>query len=121
MYRASSSRLRGALKSYDRNRFAAYSSGTLFNCLAGENSKTLPPLNIPLPGIINSTPLPDFVRPSKTKMTMLPNGVRIASQASSALLNLLFRQHFTLFHLSCDIELGIVLVIGSCCIDWIVC
>ncbi|KAI3967693.1 hypothetical protein MKX01_039603 [Papaver californicum] len=90
MYRASSSRLRGALKGYGRNSFATSaaaasskaSSEILFSWLTGENSKTLPPLNFPLPGVINPSPLPDYVQPSETKMTTLPNGVRIASQAS---------------------------------------
>ncbi|MCL7029572.1 hypothetical protein MKW94_021034, partial [Papaver nudicaule] len=93
MYRASTSRLSGALKGYGRSRFATssaaaakpslVSSGRLFNWLTGENSKTLPPLDIPLPGVINPSPLPDYVQPSETKITTLPNGVRIASQASS--------------------------------------
>ncbi|KAI3867024.1 hypothetical protein MKW92_004508 [Papaver armeniacum] len=90
MYRASSSRLRGALKGYGQNRFATTSavasspsSGSFFTWLTGENSKTLPPLNFPLPGVINPSPLPDYVQPSVTKMTTLPNGVRIASQDST--------------------------------------
>ncbi|KAI3915324.1 hypothetical protein MKX01_035583 [Papaver californicum] len=90
MYRASSSRLRGALKGYGRSSFATSaaaasskaSSGSLFSWLTGENSKTLPPLNFPLPGVINPSPLPDYIQPSDTKMTTLPNGVRIASQAA---------------------------------------
>ncbi|XP_026405529.1 mitochondrial-processing peptidase subunit alpha-like isoform X2 [Papaver somniferum] len=90
MYRASSSRIRGALKGYGQNMFAtsasvasAPSSGSFFYWLTGENSKTLPPLNFPLPGVIYPSPLPDYVKPSVTKMTTLPNGVRIASQDSS--------------------------------------
>ncbi|KAI3835497.1 hypothetical protein MKX03_034587, partial [Papaver bracteatum] len=75
---------------YGQNRFATSasvastpSSGSFFNWLTGENSKTLPPLNFPLPGVINPSPLPDYVKTSVTKMTTLPNGVRIASQDST--------------------------------------
>lgn len=62
------------------------SSGGLFSWLLGGKSSQLPPLDVPLPGIAIPSPLPDFVEPSKTKVTTLPNGVKIASETSSVLL-----------------------------------
>jgi mitochondrial-processing peptidase subunit alpha len=58
------------------------SSGGLFGWLLGGKSSQLPPLNVPLPGITIPPPLPDFVEPAKTKITTLPNGVKIASETS---------------------------------------
>jgi hypothetical protein len=58
------------------------SSGGLFDWLLGGKSSDLPPLNVPLPGITLPPPLPDFVEPAKTKITTLPNGMKIASETS---------------------------------------
>lgn len=60
----------------------ASSSGGLFSWLTGERSSSLPPLDIPLGGVALPDPLPDFVEPSKTKITTLPNGLKIASETS---------------------------------------
>ncbi|KAK9266615.1 hypothetical protein L1049_003567 [Liquidambar formosana] len=57
-------------------------SGGFFSWLTGERSKSLPPLDFPLPGVTLPPPLPDFVDPDKTKITTLYNGVKIASEAS---------------------------------------
>jgi hypothetical protein len=38
--------------------------------------------DVPLPGITIPPPLPDFVEPAKTKITTLPNGMKIASETS---------------------------------------
>ncbi|EEC71449.1 hypothetical protein OsI_03671 [Oryza sativa Indica Group] len=72
---------------YSSSRFAStsvvkQSSGGLFSWLLGEKSSQLPPLDVPLPGITLPPPLPDFVEPSKTKVTTLPNGIKIASETS---------------------------------------
>ncbi|KAJ4973298.1 hypothetical protein NE237_006472 [Protea cynaroides] len=94
MYRTAASRLR-SLKGHGGNRAAARfassgavvnrssSSGGLFSWLTGERSSSLPPLDFPLPGVTLPPPLPDYVEPSKTKITTLPNGVRIASETST--------------------------------------
>eukprot|EP00267_Zea_mays_P031643 XP_008664141.2 mitochondrial-processing peptidase subunit alpha [Zea mays] len=63
---------------------AKQSSGGLCSWLLGGKSSELPPLDVPLPGISIPSPLPDFVEPSKTKVTTLPNGVKIASETSSS-------------------------------------
>ncbi|KAK3138221.1 hypothetical protein QOZ80_5AG0366000 [Eleusine coracana subsp. coracana] len=86
MYRAAGSHL-GPLKHHGATRFAStsvvtQSSGGLFSWLLGGKSSELPPLNTPLSGITIPQPLPDFVEPAKTKITTLPNGVKIASEAS---------------------------------------
>ncbi|KAJ7973755.1 mitochondrial-processing peptidase subunit alpha-like [Quillaja saponaria] len=59
------------------------SLGGLFGWLTGERSKSLPPLDFPLPGITLPPPLPDYVEPSKTKITTLSNGVKVASETST--------------------------------------
>ncbi|PIN14334.1 Mitochondrial processing peptidase, alpha subunit [Handroanthus impetiginosus] len=59
------------------------SSGGLFGWLTGEKSSSLPPLDFPLKDVIVPPPLPDYVEPGKTKITTLPNGVRIASETSA--------------------------------------
>lgn len=93
MHRIAGSRLR-SLKNHAANlgasRFATSSavaarptSGGFFSWLTGERSSSLPPLETPLSGITLPPPLPDHVEPSKTKITTLPNGVRIASETSS--------------------------------------
>lgn len=58
-------------------------SGGLFGWLTGGGSKSLPPLDFPLAGVTLPPPLPDYVEPSKTKITTLPNGVKIASETSA--------------------------------------
>ncbi|XP_008799765.1 mitochondrial-processing peptidase subunit alpha-like [Phoenix dactylifera] len=61
---------------------AKRSSGGFFSWLTGERSNQLPPLDFPLPGVTLPPPLPDYVEPGKTKITTLPNGVKIASESS---------------------------------------
>ncbi|XP_034696463.1 mitochondrial-processing peptidase subunit alpha-like [Vitis riparia] len=58
------------------------SSPSLFSWLTGEKSSSLSPLNLPLAGVSLPPPLPDYVEPSKTKITTLSNGVKIASETS---------------------------------------
>ena len=58
------------------------SSGGLFSWLTGEHSSSLPPLDTLLGGVTLPNPLPDFIEPSKTKITTLPNGLKIASETS---------------------------------------
>ncbi|KAF8388889.1 hypothetical protein HHK36_025570 [Tetracentron sinense] len=94
MYRTAASRL-GALKGRAgiraAGRFASSSavatrpssSGSFFSWLTGERSSSLPPLEFPLPGVTLPPPLPDYVEPGKTKITTLPNGVKIASETSA--------------------------------------
>ncbi|XP_022997850.1 mitochondrial-processing peptidase subunit alpha-like [Cucurbita maxima] len=92
MHRIAGSRLR-LLKNHAANlgasRFATSSavaarptSGGFFSWLTGERSSSLPPLETPLSDITLPPPLPDHVEPSKTKITTLPNGARIASETS---------------------------------------
>ncbi|PKU83599.1 Mitochondrial-processing peptidase subunit alpha [Dendrobium catenatum] len=61
---------------------AKRSSGGFFSWLTGEKSGQVPPLDFPLPGIRLPPPLPDYVEPGRTKITTLPNGVKIASETS---------------------------------------
>ncbi|PON62486.1 Coenzyme PQQ biosynthesis protein [Parasponia andersonii] len=96
MYRTSASRLR-ALKGRSCHmglaRFASSSavatnqssspSGGLFGWLFGGSSRILPPLDFPLPGVNLPPSLPDHVQQDSTKLTTLPNGVKIASQISA--------------------------------------
>ncbi|CAL4909204.1 unnamed protein product [Urochloa decumbens] len=86
MYRAAASHLR-SLKHHGATRLAStsvvkQSQGGLLGWLLGGKSSQLPPLDVPLPGITIPPPLPDFVEPSKTKITTLPNGLKIASETS---------------------------------------
>ncbi|GMH14244.1 hypothetical protein Nepgr_016085 [Nepenthes gracilis] len=93
MYRIGASRLR-ALKGWTCNlradRFATFtavardspSGGGLFSWLTGEKSNSLPPLEFPIEGVNLPPPLPDYIVPSNTKITTLPNGVKIASEMS---------------------------------------
>lgn len=62
---------------------ATKSSGGLFSWLTGEKSSSLPPLDFPLKDVVLPPPLPDLVEPGKTKITTLPNGIRIASETSA--------------------------------------
>ncbi|XP_038890302.1 mitochondrial-processing peptidase subunit alpha-like [Benincasa hispida] len=91
MYRAAASRIT-SLKGRANNglyRFASSSavaskhksSGGLFGWLLGDRS-TLPPLDFPLLDVNLPPPLPDYVEPGKTKITTLPNGVKVASETS---------------------------------------
>lgn len=58
-------------------------SGGFFSWLTGERSSSLPPLDTPLGGVSLPAAVPDYVEPSKTQITTLPNGVKIASETSS--------------------------------------
>ncbi|KAL4292255.1 hypothetical protein AHAS_Ahas18G0009800 [Arachis hypogaea] len=92
MYRLAASRLshlKGHGRTLGATRLAASSaaatkpaSGGLFSWLGGSFS-SLPPLDTPLAGVALPDPLPDRVEPSKTKITTLPNGLKIASETSS--------------------------------------
>ncbi|GAB4852689.1 hypothetical protein Ancab_016903 [Ancistrocladus abbreviatus] len=93
-YRVAASRLRafkGHAGSRSLARFASSSavasktssSGGFFSWFTGEQSSSLPPLDFPLAGVIVPPPLPDHVEPSKTKITTLPNGVKVASETSA--------------------------------------
>lgn len=53
-----------------------------FSWLTGDKSSQLPPLTLPLPGVEIPPPLPDVASPGTTKITTLPNGVKIASEFS---------------------------------------
>lgn len=66
------------------------SSGGLFSWLTGERSSSLPPLQVSLQGVTSPPPLPDYVEPGKTKITTLPNGVKIASETSAVCVYMLF-------------------------------
>ncbi|KAM6585208.1 hypothetical protein CsatB_012210 [Cannabis sativa] len=93
MYRTAASRLRslkGRVGSSGAARYATASgvatrptSGGFFSWLTGERSGSLPPLEIPLAGVNLPPPVPDYVEPSKTKITTLSNGVKIASETST--------------------------------------
>ncbi|KAI4329194.1 hypothetical protein L6164_021484 [Bauhinia variegata] len=92
MYRAVASRLRylkGHAGNLGATRFATSSavatrqaSGGLFSWLTGESASPLPPLDTPLPGVTPPAPIPDYVEASKTNITTLPNGAKIASEYS---------------------------------------
>ncbi|XP_003564704.1 mitochondrial-processing peptidase subunit alpha [Brachypodium distachyon] len=61
---------------------AQRSSGGFWTWLTGARSNALPPPDFPLPGVTIPPPLPDHVEPGKTRVTTLPNGVKIASETS---------------------------------------
>ncbi|KAJ1385990.1 Profilin [Sesbania bispinosa] len=92
MYRAAASRLnllKGNGRTLGATRCATSGavatrpvSGGFFSWLTGETSSTLPPLDIPLGGVALPVTLPDYVEPSKTKITTLSNGLKIASETS---------------------------------------
>jgi hypothetical protein len=81
------------LQQHGSSRFASstsvvkQSSGGLFGWLLGAKPTQLPTLDVPLPGITLPPALPDFVEPAKTKVTTLPNGIKIASETSMVLLS----------------------------------
>lgn len=54
----------------------------IFGWLA-DRSSSLTPLDFPLEGVKLPPPLPDYVEPGKTKITTLPNGVKVASETSA--------------------------------------
>ncbi|KAK6911982.1 Peptidase M16, N-terminal [Dillenia turbinata] len=95
MYRTAASRLRalkGRVGNLHAARFATSSvvsssslssRGGLFSWLTGERSSSLPPLEFPLPNVSLPPSLPDYVEPSKTRVTTLSNGLRMASTSSS--------------------------------------
>ncbi|XP_022749882.1 mitochondrial-processing peptidase subunit alpha-like isoform X1 [Durio zibethinus] len=95
MYRNAASRLR-ALKGRTCRRAPARfasssavtttssSSGGFLSWLTGSQSKSIPSLDLPLPGVVLPPSLPDYVEPSKTKITSLPNGLKIASETSAS-------------------------------------
>ncbi|KAH6779048.1 Insulinase family protein [Perilla frutescens var. hirtella] len=92
MYRTAASRLRalkaqtgyrGLARYASTSAVASKSSGGLFSWLTGEKSSSLPPLDFPLKDVVLPPPLPDYVEPGKTKITTLPNGLRIASETSA--------------------------------------
>ncbi|XP_050384155.1 mitochondrial-processing peptidase subunit alpha-like [Argentina anserina] len=89
MYRAAASRVRSLKGHVGSTRYASVTAaatkpavGGIFSWLTGERSSALPRLETPLPGVNVPPPLPDYVEPSKTKITKLSNGVRIASETS---------------------------------------
>lgn len=59
-----------------------FGSRGLFSWLSKESSSSLPPLDTPLGGVSLPPSLPDYVEPSKTKITTLSNGLKIASETS---------------------------------------
>ncbi|XP_019175757.1 PREDICTED: mitochondrial-processing peptidase subunit alpha-like [Ipomoea nil] len=94
MYRAAASRVR-ALKGRDGSRaltrFASSSvaatkssPGGLLSWLNGDKSNSLTPLDFPLKDVTLPPWLPDHVESGKTKVTTLPNGLRIASETSAS-------------------------------------
>ncbi|KAK4747139.1 hypothetical protein SAY87_026176 [Trapa incisa] len=93
MYRTSASRIRslkgcvGGLRTRRHATSAAIASSSntsgFFSWLTGEKSTSLPSLQIPLSGISPASVLPDFIEPSKTNITTLPNGIKIASETSA--------------------------------------
>ncbi|CAA0814303.1 Probable mitochondrial-processing peptidase subunit alpha-1 [Striga hermonthica] len=91
MHRVASSRIRALKGRTDSSWLGRYvstsavgtkSSGGFFSWLTGERTSSLPPLNFPLKDVPHPEPLTDYVELGKTKITTLPNGVRIASETS---------------------------------------
>ncbi|KAL2500979.1 putative mitochondrial-proCES [Forsythia ovata] len=92
MYRTAASRLRAlkGRKGYrGLARFASTSavatkstSGGFFSWLTGERSSSVPPLDFPLKDVALPPSLPDYVEPGKTRITTLPNGLKIASETA---------------------------------------
>ncbi|CAI0628513.1 unnamed protein product [Linum tenue] len=100
MYRTAASRLR-SLKGRASSRFPvstgssarfassgaavlqSSSSGGILSWFTGGNSNSSVPLEFQFPGVELPPSLPDLVEPGKTKITTLPNGVKIASESSS--------------------------------------
>ncbi|XP_071724748.1 mitochondrial-processing peptidase subunit alpha-like [Rutidosis leptorrhynchoides] len=92
MYRAATSlqALKGRAGNNFVRRYASSSSvatksssaGGIFSWLTG-GSNSLTPLDFPLPDVAIPPSLPDRVEPSKTQITTLSNGVRIATETSA--------------------------------------
>ena len=59
------------------------SSGGFWTWLTGARSNEIPPPDFTLPGVTIPPPLPDHVEAGKTRVTTLPNGVKIASETSA--------------------------------------
>ncbi|XP_016540381.2 mitochondrial-processing peptidase subunit alpha [Capsicum annuum] len=92
MYRYASSRLT-SLKARQANRVltrfsssaavaATKPSGGLFSWITGKTSSAVTPLDFPLNDVNLSPPLLDYVEPAKTQITILANGLKVASEAS---------------------------------------
>jgi len=62
------------------------SSGGLLSSLTGNKFKSPPPLDFSLPGVKPHPTLPDYVEPTKTIGTILPIGLKVASETSSTLM-----------------------------------
>ncbi|KMT03240.1 hypothetical protein BVRB_8g197860 [Beta vulgaris subsp. vulgaris] len=94
MYRVAASRTKALNKARGGSRYLArYASSSaaavqtntssgLFSWIFGGKSSSVPPLDFPLEGVTVPPSLPDYVEPAKTIVTTLPNGVKIASEAS---------------------------------------
>ena len=59
------------------------SSGGFWTWLTGARSNQIPPPDFTLPGVTIPPPLPDHVEAGMTRVTTLPNGVKIASETSA--------------------------------------
>ncbi|KAJ7548996.1 hypothetical protein O6H91_07G035900 [Diphasiastrum complanatum] len=56
-------------------------SGGFLSWLLGDKPAVkVPPLHEPLEGVKVPSPLPDFVKPAETKLSVLPNGLKVASE-----------------------------------------
>lgn len=96
---------------------ASGSSSGLFRWLAGGESSysQVAALDAPLPGFSVPATLPDFVEPGKTKITTLPNGVKIASETSPVCLLFLFslgELYIGVALLFCDTSITVCLIIS---------
>ncbi|KAK4486005.1 hypothetical protein RD792_008666, partial [Penstemon davidsonii] len=60
------------------------SSGGLLGWLTGGQSSSGTPLDFPLKDVTLPPTLPDYVEPGKTRITTLPNGLKIASETSAS-------------------------------------
>lgn len=72
----------GSAERFASTSVAERSSGGFFSWFTNPKSSEVPPLDYPLLGVTVPPPLPDYVEPGKTKITTLPNGVKIASETS---------------------------------------
>lgn len=82
---AGETRIFGAATRLASTAVAKQSSGgfSFFGWLTGEKSRKLPTLDLPLEGVVLPPSLPDYVKPGETKITTLPNGVKIASEITA--------------------------------------
>ena len=97
------------------------SSGGLFSWLTGERSSSVPPMQVPLQGVTLPPALPDYVEPGKTKITTLPNGVKIASETSAVCPNHSFFCFFLPPVMLLAQQFDLVDWLEPCCLDWIIC